>query len=63
MNSYSCIDWNKDPGKYCDQFWNGWDEILTDKIKKEYQIVDIGEYNILFKLNYGVYIQLVDWTG
>ena len=38
-------DWNKDPGKYCDPFWQGWDKILTDEIKTKYKIVDIGKYN------------------
>ena len=41
------IEWNKNPGMYCNKFWSGWDKILTDEIKAKYNIVDIGKFIIL----------------
>ena len=36
-------DWNLDPEKYCTQFWPGWDDNLTEGIKKKYGIKDISK--------------------
>ena len=40
----SFTDWEKDPGRYCTQFWPGWDAKLTPEIKEKYQITGISKF-------------------
>ena len=43
------LEWAKDPGKYCDQFWPGWDkrlkevELIKPGFKESLKIKDISE--------------------
>ena len=43
------LEWAKDPGKYCDQFWPGWDkrlkevELIKPGFKKSLKIKDISK--------------------
>ena len=41
--SLQLTDWEKDPGKYCTQFWPGWDAKLTPEIKTRFKINDISK--------------------
>ena len=44
VHLYVTTVWDKDPGKYCTQFWPGWDAKLTPRMKTEYNIKDISKY-------------------
>ena len=43
------LEWAKDPGKYCDQFWPGWDnrlkevELIKPGFIESLKIKDIGK--------------------
>ena len=45
----SILEWKKNPAKYCDKFWPGWDKKVeeVEKIKpgfrNEMKIVDVGK--------------------
>ena len=43
------LEWAKDPGKYCDKFWPGWDkrlkevELIKPGFKESLKIKDISK--------------------